>query len=103
MTPSRRHPDLQVATRDARVVDDDVGLAAAADHRDRAGEQVPLAVDVDERVARAGGDGRRGRDGAADGGAAATTNRPVSSSSFSCEGDGDRTDEGVALASRRGR
>ena len=57
--------DLQVAAGDARVVDDDVRLAAAADDGDGAGEQVALAVDVDDRVRRGGGGGGGGDSGAA--------------------------------------
>src|SRR5699024_4246897 len=52
--PVRGDADLQVAAGDARVVDDDVRLAATADHGDRAGEQVALTVDVDDRVPAAG-------------------------------------------------
>src|SRR5699024_11505660 len=43
--------DLQMPAGDAGVVDDDVCLAAAADHGDGAGEQVALPVDVHDRVA----------------------------------------------------
>ena len=41
-----------MAAGDARVVDDDVRLAAAADDGDGTGEQVALAVDVEDRVRR---------------------------------------------------
>ena len=44
------HADLEVAAGDAGVVDDDVRLGAASDDGDGPGEQVPLSVDVDERV-----------------------------------------------------
>src|SRR5699024_5376153 len=60
--------DLQVAPGDAGVVDDDVRLSAAADHCDRAGEQVALTVDVDDRVPAAGLVRGGGGHGAAAGG-----------------------------------
>src|SRR5699024_8066204 len=50
--------DLQMPAGDAGVVDDDVCLAAAADHGDGAGAQVALPVDVHDRVAGAAAGGR---------------------------------------------
>src|SRR5690606_25673697 len=92
----RGHLDLEVPPRDAGVVDDDVGLAAAADDGHRAGQQVALAVDVDDRMpgGRLGGRGRRhgsAAGGGADGEAAGRQGLVLD------EVDLDRPDEGVAL------
>src|SRR5699024_5196483 len=58
---------LEVVAGDARVLEDDVRVAAAADHGDRAGQQVLLAVDLDDRAAAGAGLRRvgRGRDASA--------------------------------------
>src|SRR5699024_7572176 len=66
--PVRGDADLQVAAGAAGGVGDDVRLAATADHGDRAGEQVAMTVDVDDRVPAAGVVGGGGCDRAAAGG-----------------------------------
>src|SRR5690606_229140 len=92
-----RDPDLEVASGDAGVVDDDVGLAAAPDHGHGTGEQVALAVDVEQGVACTGRGG--GCDGAAHGLAA----QPEAARGEVLglgEGHGDGPHEGVVLAGR---
>ena len=96
--------DLGVVARDARVVDADVDVGAAAEPGDGAGERVRDVVGDEARVAgaRPGGGGRRRGCPA---GALATSalaslctrNRPVSRSSSRVELDLGAAEERVAL------
>ena len=111
---------------DAGVIHHDVGFGAAAEHRDRTGEQVALTVDVDDRMLRWGGNvglgcragvgrvvpcvcvgllrGTERRAGLGDGwGAVATNGGGVHAEAAGLqirlrgEGDRERANQGVAL------
>src|SRR5690606_13789054 len=89
---------LEVVAGDARVLEDDVRVAAAADHGDRAGEQVLLAVDLDDRAAAGFGLGRAGgRGDAAALGAGLGLEAALTHLVIALQVHGDGTDEHVAL------